>query len=215
MKLTLLPPAALALAAGALIVPSAQAQIYRSIDAQGRVTFTDTPNAVARAIAPGQDQATAGTGLAALPYELRQVQARYPVTLYAGPQCAPCDLGRILLTQRGIPFTEKTVASAEDIDALRRLASSGELPVLTVGTKQLKGYEQAEWAQYLDAAGYPATSHLPAGWQPATPTALAPPLTRAAEPDTAAESQAATPTEAEPEAIAPARTTDNPTGIRF
>lgn len=215
MKLTLLPPAALALAAGALIVPNAQAQIYRSIDAQGRVTFTDTPGTAAQAVAPGPGQATAGTGLAALPYELRQVRARYPVTLYAGPQCAPCDLGRSLLTQRGIPFAEKTVASAEDIAALRRLTDSAELPVLAVGTKQIKGYEQATWAQYLDAAGYPATSQLPAGWQPAAPTELAPPLTRAAEPDTAAESQAATPTEAVPEAIAPAHTADNPTGIRF
>ena len=212
MNLSLLPTAALTLTLAAFVGPNAQAQIYRSIDAQGRVTFTDAPGAAAEAVARGNDRSSRTQP--ALPYELRQVQARYPVTLYTGPQCAPCDLGRNLLTTRGIPFAEKTVVSAEDVAALRQFSNSAELPVLAVGGKQIKGYEQTSWAQYLDAAGYPSSSQLPAGWKAAAPTPLAAPVPGAADPGTAtagAESDATT----QPNVISPVRTADNPAGIRF
>jgi arsenate reductase-like glutaredoxin family protein len=43
--------------------------------------------------------------------------SRYPVVLYTGKNCAPCGLAAAYLAGRGIPFTEKTVVSNEDIDA--------------------------------------------------------------------------------------------------
>lgn len=222
MKLLPWSPVALAATAAALIGPGAQAQIYRSVDAQGQVTFTDTPGAETGAVSPARAQApvAAGTSATALPYDLRQIQARYPVTLYAGAQCAPCDLGRSLLTGRGIPFAEKTIASAQDIAALRQLSGSTELPVLAVGGKQIQGYAQDSWAQYLDAAGYPATSQLPAGWQPAPPTPLAAPTPTPPTADASTGTQdsaprAAAPAENRAESFAPVRTADNPAGIRF
>jgi len=80
-----------------------------------------------------------------------------------------------MLAAGGIPFTEKTVSTAEDIEALKRLASVATLPVLTIGSEQLKGYSEFEWGQYLDVAGYPKTSQLPTGYQlpPATPLVAA------------------------------------------
>lgn len=216
MKSRILSLPALALAAGTLLGLSAQAQVYRSVDAQGRVTFTDTPGPAAQAIAPGRDAAAAdATRNAALPYELRQTQARYPVTLYAGPQCTPCDLGRQLLSDRGIPFAEKSVASAEDVEALRQIAGGAELPLLTVGNTQVKGYEPTTWSQYLDAAGYPGTSQLPPHWQAAAPTPLAAPAADASEPADDAPPLAATPAQPEPDTLGPARTAENPAGIRF
>ncbi|MCK9516492.1 MAG: glutaredoxin family protein [Ottowia sp.] len=216
MKWPTLPTAALALAAGALLGTGAQAQVYRSVDAQGHVTFSDTPGPAAQAISAG---GAAGAGSAVLPYALRQVQARYPVTLYAGPQCAPCDSGRQLLRERGIPFTEKSVASAADVEALHQLAGGTELPLLTVGSTQVKGFEAGTWGQYLDAAGYPATSQLPHNWQAAAPTPLATPATPAADAadagSSARDDSAAAPAQPEPDALAPARTAENPAGIRF
>ena len=63
---------------------------------------------------------------------------------------------------RGIPFDERTVKSNEDVEALQRLSGQASLPLLTIGTQQLKGFSDAEWSQYLDAAGYPKSVQLPA-----------------------------------------------------
>ena len=150
-----------------------------------------------------------GTDISALPFELRQAAGRYPVTLYTAPDCAPCGAGRTMLTSRGIPFTERTVTTKEDIEALRRLAGSPSLPFLTIGGQQLKGYSETEWAQFLDAAGYPRTSQLPPGYVPAPAT----PLVAAQEPRVARRPRRR-PGPAAPAAPAPAPA-DNPSGIRF
>ena len=150
----------------------------------------------------------------ALPYQLNQTVQRYPVTLYTSSTCAPCNSGRNLLSNRGVPFTEKTVETNDDIAALQRLAGNNSLPLLTIGGQQLTGFSDSEWSQYLDAAGYPKASQLPASYRrpAATPlvarTAAAAPAAQAAEPAEPA------PAPAGP-SVAPQRTTTNPTGIRF
>ncbi len=194
---------------------AAQAQaVYRIVGPDGRVTFSDRPppEAANRAKPANVAGGAAGGAEAALPYELRQVANRYPVTLYASPSCAPCDAGRSFLNGRGVPFTEKTVSTQQDIEALNRLTGgSGTLPALTIGGQQLKGYSEAEWAQFLDAAGYPRTSQLPPGYR--APAAA--PLVVVQQP---APRQPAPPQQAEaaPLPAAPAGPTpENPAGIRF
>lgn len=142
-----------------------QAQaVYRVVGPDGRVTFSDTaPLSGASATAPGN--AGSGSATSSLPYLLRQVASRYPVTLYTGNACGPCDTGRAFLRARGIPFSERTVSSPEDVAALQRMSGDAGLPFLTIGSQQLKGFSDAEWAQFLDAADYPKTSQLPAGYQ--------------------------------------------------
>ncbi|WP_068645414.1 glutaredoxin family protein, partial [Variovorax soli] len=149
-------------------------QVYRQVDANGKVTYSDQPPS-ARTAQPVQG---AGGGAvnslptdSALPYELRQVAQRYPVTLYTGNECQPCDAGRSLLSTRGVPFTEKTVQTAQDGEALQRQSGKTSLPQVSIGSQQLVGFQDSEWTRYLDAAGYPASSRLPAGYKnaPATP----------------------------------------------
>lgn len=111
----------------------------------------------------------------AMPLELRQAMQRYPVTLYTTGTCQPCDSGRQLLKQRGIPFSEKLVISGEDGDELLRLSGSRDAPTLTIGAQVLRGFAGDAWASYLDAAGYPRESRLPATYQYPTPTPLVPP----------------------------------------
>jgi glutaredoxin len=205
---------ALATAAGA----AGAQQVYRIVGPDGRVTFSDKPPAEAAAkAAPAPTVGVAARTDAAtgsLPFELRQVASRYPVTLYAGPNCVPCGTGRSYLSQRGIPFSEKTVSSPEDIEALGRLTGgSASLPLLTVGGQQLKGYSEYEWSQFLDAAGYPRSSQLPASYrQPAaTPLVTA---TTVRPPETAAAPAEPAPAPA-PAPRAPAATGSNPAGITF
>lgn len=180
------------MAAAAWSPDASSQQIYRIVTPDGRVTFSDRPPADAAAkagSAPVTPSAgTAASDTASLPFELRQAAAAYPVTLYTGPECPPCQSARAMLTTRGIPFAEKTVTTNEDIEALRRLAGSPTLPVATIGGQQLRGYSEQEWGQYLDAAGYPQTSQLPPGFRraPATPmVAVAPARPAASAPATA------------------------------
>jgi hypothetical protein len=70
-----------------------------------------------------------------------------------------------MLSSRGIPFSERSVTTNEDIAALQRLAGESSLPFLTIGGQRLKGYSDQEWTQYLDLAGYPKTSALPTGYK--------------------------------------------------
>ncbi|MFT4266759.1 MAG: glutaredoxin family protein, partial [Xenophilus sp.] len=144
--------------------------LYRQVDAGGRVTYTDQPPAAsARPIAPAPSGGTdAGD---ALPYELRQVVRRYPVTLYTGDDCLPCEAGRNLLLMRGIPFDERTVKTTEDSAALERLSDQSALPLLAIGAQQVRGFSDVQWSRYLDAAGYAKSVQLPAGYRrpPARP----------------------------------------------
>jgi len=141
-------------------------QVYKIVGPDGRVSFSDKPpSSTDGKVAPVTPGRNAGNNAATLPYELREVASRYPVTLYTGANCAPCNAGRALLTQRGVPFSEKTVSTNLDIEALQQLAGETSLPVLTVGKQQLKGFSDSQWSQYLDAAGYPSSSKLPTGFR--------------------------------------------------
>jgi hypothetical protein len=188
-RLVFLPALVLALAGPAHAV-------YKVVGPDGKVTYTDTPpppssNAKVQPVAVGG--AGGGTpNLAGLPSELQQAAGKYPVTLYASANCRPCDNGRQLLRQRGIPFSERQLAQTQaDNAALQRLTGGGELPVLTIGQQQLKGLVPSDWHSYLDAAGYPRESKLPASYRAPAATPFLPPAEAAP-----ADSPAVTPAEA-------------------
>ena len=199
-------------------------QVYRIVGPDGRVSFSDQPPPNSANV-----KVTTGTGVragtdnsvAALPFELREPAGKYPVTLYTSANCGPCASGKAMLAARGIPFNEKTVNTAEDSEALQRLSGENGLPFLTIGSQQVKGYSDVEWAQYLDAAGYPKSSVLPAGYRSPPPT----PLVAVKRPDTAtggtatAEAGAApggSTNRRQPAARAPTSAENtNPAGIKF
>ena len=193
-----------------LLSGTAQSQaIYRIVGSDGSVTFSDKLPAAAdnaSVLVPGGRSVT--PAVVALPVALREVAAKYPVTLYTSANCVPCNSGRELLARRGIPFSEKTVSTAEDSDALQRISGSGSLPLLTIGGQQIKGFSESEWTQYLDLAGYPKTSLLPATYR-ALP---AMPLVSPEKPAPPAKPVQAQPPNVQPE---PGATPANPAGIRF
>ena len=199
MKTLLLPALAAVLLAGA--TPPVLA-LYKVVQPDGSVTYTDRPPAAGsgRIITLGRIAAPAEPE-AVFPLELRQPAQRYPVTLYTSPDCAPCDSGRRLLQQRGIPYSERLVTSDADAAALERTVGARTVPALTIGAQALRGLSEMEWTAYLDAAGYPRESRLPSGWQPPTPTPLVervPVRPQAAEPAPPAEPAAPSTPTAEP-----------------
>jgi glutaredoxin len=170
------PALALALALAGLALP-ALAQ-YKVLGPDGHVTYTDRPPADAGLrVSPLQRQALIEAPAAdTLPADLRRAATRYPVTLYVAADCAPCDSGRQLLQQRGVPYAEKLIATEDDAKAMERLLATRTVPTLTIGSQALNGLSAPEWSAYLDAAGYPRESQLPRNWKatPAEPLASRP-----------------------------------------
>ncbi len=195
-------------------------QVYRIVGPDGRITFTDQPPPPS---APGKSATVAtisapAPGTVVFPLELREAMDRYPVTLFGGPNCEPCDAGRNLLARRGVPFSERTVSTGEDGDALKRMAGTNSLPLLTVGSQQVKGFSDLEWNQFLDAAGYPKSSRLPSAYRSPAPTPLVAVQKPAAPTQTAVSTNPETPAgqQRPPDgAAAPVEPGQNPAGIRF
>ena len=198
--------------AALLMTAEAPAQtVYRVVGPDGKVTFSDKPP-----VAAGNVAATGAGGRPvpingpALPFELRQVVSKFPVTLYAANSCVPCGSGRTLLNSRGVPFTEKTVNTPEDAEALLRISGENSLPFLTIGGQQIKGYSDSEWTQFLNAAGYPTTSVLPANYRNVAAT----PLVAVQKPAPAVKPEAPQRAPAAQERT-PVDSTSNPAGIKF
>jgi glutaredoxin len=200
---------AASIAAASLFAALPAHALYKVVGPDGKVTYTDQPS-----VSPeNKVQAVGARGSvsndAALPFELRQVAQRYPVTLYVSADCPPCDSGRQLLRQRGVPFSEKLVSTADDSNAMQQLTGTTNLPVMTVGAQVVRGWQREDWMSYLDAAGYPKESRLPANFpqgkaEPLTEPRQAAPAPAPAPRPTAAPAPAAEPAPAPP-----------PSGIRF
>jgi glutaredoxin len=198
------PLAALAMLLSAL---PAQAQ-YKVVGPDGRVTYTDTPPPASS----GSKVTRLGDRVSvipqvALPLELRQAASRYPVTLYTMKICEPCDAARQFLRQRGVPHTERLVQTGDDGDALQRLTGGRDAPTLTIGAQVLRGLNADTWNGYLDSAGYPRESRLPANYQfpAATPLTEPPPAPATAQRRTDAPVPSDQPSVTQP----------SPSGIRF
>lgn len=187
MKLTLIVRALALAAAVASVDAAAQSTLYRWVDKDGGVHFTDTPP-------PGDAKSATQKrfGSAAdeqpLPFATQAAMKRNPVMLWVAPNCEPCTQGRTLLSTRGIPFSERDVqANVETQQAFKAVSGDLNVPVLEVGANRIKGFEEGQWSAALDAAGYPKERTF--GQAPTRPTIANLPSV----PKTAAESTPAPP----------------------
>ena len=131
-------------------------KLYRWVDADGRVYYTDKPPpGTAREVEKkslGDKPGTTG-----LPYAVQRAMKAFPVTLYSSDCGAPCAAGRRLLEQRRIPFTDKDARDPAVQAEMKKLLATEELdvPVLLVGRTPNRGWQENQWNSALDAAGYP------------------------------------------------------------
>lgn len=148
---------------------------YKWVAPDGTVNYGDRPPTGARKLElKGAAAAPAPSGAADLPYALRGPVARYPVTLYSSPSCEPCNQLRDHLGKRGIPFSERRLGTAADLEAFKKLGFQDNLlPALTVGRQRQTGYQQHSVDALLDAAGYPRNSVLAKNWRPSPARDLA------------------------------------------
>jgi glutaredoxin len=157
---------------------AATAQVFKWVDDKGVTHFSDQPPpASAKAKAPAAVKTAGGSGGdsgAGLPYELAQAVRNHPVVMYTSSPCAPCEQGRSLLSTRGIPFTEKSVATDADIAQMKAAGGDGQMPLLFIGRSKITGFQEGAWNAALSAASYPATRMLPANYKVARTESAAP-----------------------------------------
>lgn len=134
------------------------AQLYRWVDTKGNVEWRDTPPPPS-VPAKNIEQRRVGdnlTGSNEVSFSMQLAMKNHPVTLWATDCGTPCSIARAHLGRRGTPFTEK--APQSDLPAFKKVSPESEVPILQVGIFTLKGYQEGEWDNTLDAAGYPRTA---------------------------------------------------------
>ena len=153
----------LAIAVAAMLVAAtAGAQMYRWVDKDGKVHYTDTPPPGAtksvqkRAGAPAAAETTP-----AAPYAVQQAAKNFPVVVYTASNCGqPCTDGKALLAARGVPYREVAVGpdTSMSVEELKKATGSDSVPVMLVGRSTTRGFEPDMWHNALDAGGYPRSA---------------------------------------------------------
>ena len=207
--LNLICCAGLLIGLAVLFPGNVQAQLYKWVGADGKVTYSDTPPPANAKQLSTKANIAGGTNSTPLPFELAAAVAKNPVTLYTFADCAPCNEGRALLKKRGVPFAEKTIKTKEDSEKLKQVSGQEQLPMLIISSSKFTGFNDQQWQEALNQAGYPETSRLPKDYSypPAEPAA---PVTEP-KPDDA--KKEAVPAKPAPKPQPPKKT--NETGIRF
>jgi glutaredoxin len=129
--------------------------LYKWIDSQGRVSYHDQPppegsgyRVEEKNISTGKKATENGS--------LEKIIEKYPVTLYFVPVCGSCDLARIYLQKRKVPFSELNLDNNPELQQkLKAKIGSLSAPIITIGEKVMKGYVESILEGELDSAGYP------------------------------------------------------------
>ena len=151
------------------------AEVYRWVDAQGKVHYSDEPPPASIKQVEIKKKSGGKPAEANLPYVLQQAIKNFPVTLYSSPCGEGCKRASALLARRGIPYTEIDATDPATHDEIKAITGGEvEVPLLKVGNDSLRGFQEEKWNKSLDAAGYPQTAVSPAR-PPARPAKPAPP----------------------------------------
>ena len=170
-------------------IAAAQQQVYRYVDKDGRVIYSDrapppdSKEIQAKRLSPNFIESND------VPIATAQAAQRFPVTLYTFGCGEICQNAEALLNRRGVPYTTVNVEEQKGAEQLLKLTGAQQAPVLQVGDKLIaKGFNEARWTAMLDDAGYPKspprrTATKPTEPPAATPAAPAAPAAPAGAPD--------------------------------
>jgi len=135
-----------------LVVGSAEAAIYRWVDADGRIVYSDNPPKQVKAksvkletnvvapTAPPEPKAAAVQG--------------DKVKLYSTTWCGYCKKARAYLKSRNIPFEDIDVETTDRGRREFRDINGNGVPVVFVGDRRMDGYDQGGLQNMLKAAGW-------------------------------------------------------------
>ena len=149
-------------------------QVYRYIDLDGRVVYSDKPPPPTAKDAQAKRIGANSIETSDLSYATAQAQERYPVTLYSFSCGVVCDTAQGVLNKRGVPHTVIDVSVGDGAERLKRLSGGLDAPTIQVGDQYATGFNEGKWQAMLTDAGYPKTPPprtTPVGRPPAIVTA--------------------------------------------
>ena len=131
--------------------------LYKWVDSQGRVSYHDQPPPEGSGYRVEEKNLGSGKK-SAVDDTLEKIVEKYPVILYSVPVCGSCDLARIYLEKRKVPFSEQNLENNGELQqTLKKKIGSLSAPTIMVGEKVMKGYVESILEGELDTAGYPKT----------------------------------------------------------
>jgi hypothetical protein len=148
---------ALLLGVASAIADAQVQQVYRYLDAEGKVVYSDKPPPANAKEAQAKRVTGNSIETSALSFSTQQAQERYPVTLYTFACGTVCDTAQGMLNKRGVPHTVVDVSVADGADKLKRLSGNLDAPAIQVGEQYSVGFNEAKWQGMLSDAGYPKT----------------------------------------------------------
>ena len=172
--------------AATVIAPaaSAQQQVYRYVDKDGKVVYsdrsppTDSKDVQAKRLSANFIESNT------VPMATTQAAERFPATLYTFACGTVCQNAEALLNRRGVPYTTVNVEDVKGAEQLKKLTGEQQAPVLQLGDKLVaKGFNESRWQAMLDEAGYPKSAPRRVATKGAPPPDLAPAQPAAAAPD--------------------------------
>lgn len=151
----------------------AAAEIYRWVDDNGRVHFTDQPPPNVKKVQ--QVPGASGPGDPNIG-KLREATQKSPITLYSAECGQPCTDAENYLKGRGIPYKVRMVdrdyAASQE---LKKRVGGNSVPTLAIGSSTQRGFDKGIWDNLLNLAGYPAPKAAPPAIQnPASPPGTSP-----------------------------------------
>ncbi|HEX7271265.1 MAG TPA: DUF4124 domain-containing protein [Casimicrobiaceae bacterium] len=152
-------------------------QVYRYVDPEGRVVYSDKPPPPNARDAQAKRIGRNTIETSNLSYTSALAEERFPVTLYTFGCGTICDTASALLNKRGVPHTVVDVGQGDGADKLKRLTGGLDAPALQVGDQFTTGFNENRWQSMLTDAGYPQTPAprtAPVGRAPSPPPTPAP-----------------------------------------
>ena len=138
---------------------AAQQQVYRYVDKDGKVVYSDrsppmdSKDVQAKRLSPNFIENNT------VPLATTQAAERFPATLYTFACGAVCQNAEALLNRRGVPYTTVNVEDVKGAEQLKKLTGEQQAPVLQLGDKLVaKGFNESRWQAMLDEAGYPKSA---------------------------------------------------------
>ena len=162
-------------------------QVYRYIDVDGRVVYSDKPPPPNAKDAQAKRIGSNSIETSDLSYAVAQAQERYPVTLYSFSCGVVCDTAQGVLNKRGVPHTMIDVSVGDGAERLKRLSGGLDAPTIQVGDQYATGFNEGKWQAMLTDAGYPKTP------PPRTTPVGRPPVPIVTAPSTTSQTVAAPP----------------------
>jgi hypothetical protein len=162
-------------------------QVYRYIDLDGRVVYSDKPPPPNAKDAQAKRIGANSIETSDLSFAVAQAQERYPVTLYSFACGVVCDTAQGVLNKRGVPHTVIDVSVGDGAERLKRLSGGLDAPTIQVGDQYATGFNEGKWQAMLTDAGYPKTP------PPRTTPVGRPPVPIVTAPSTTSQTVAAPP----------------------